>query len=335
MNAEEVIKLSSAEISHLWTTYMNDSGGICHLVHELNIVEDEEIKTLLQDVLNISQSHIEKLIEIFNKENFPIPHGFKLDEDVDVDAPRLFSDEYALNSVNEFGRMGLNAYSVALSTALREDVYTFFSNCLSESDEIIKKSNELLLAKGLYVKSPNLSIPENIDYVEDKSFLAGFFTDKRPLISTEITNLYTNFKRNALGAATMIGYSQVAENKDVVDYIVKGKKIAEKHCEIFGDLLKDNDLPCPTMLGAEVTDSTSYTFSDRKMMYYTTVLIAVSIGYYGSSLAMSPRRDIGLMYTRLSVEIMKYADEGARILIKHGWMEEPPRSLDRDELVKK
>ncbi|SHN28305.1 DUF3231 family protein [Gracilibacillus kekensis] len=331
----KVIRLTSAEITQLWNTYMNDSGTICHLEHELNHVEDEQIKPILQHALAISKSHIKKITELFNAEGYPVPHGFKLDEDVNVTAPKLFSDVYTLIAANYLGKMGLNAYSMALPVVHRSDVYAFFSDCLRESVEIIRKSNELLLSKGLYIKSPYLPTPENFDFVKDKSFLAGYFGEKRPLIGAEITNLYTNFQRNALGSATMMGYSQVANNSDVTEFILKGKEIAQKHCEIFESYLNENDLPSPVRWDTEVTDSTAYTFSDRKMMFYSTTLTAISIGYYGASISMSPRRDIGIMYSRLVAEILKYADDGAKLMIKHGWLEEPPRALDRDELAKK
>ncbi|RKQ31563.1 DUF3231 family protein [Oceanobacillus halophilus] len=329
------MKLTSGEITNLWNMYMNDSGVICHLEYELNKVEDIEIKGLIQYALDISKSHINTITKILNSENYPIPHGFKLDEDVDVTAPRLFTDTYSLFSTNNLGKMGLNAYSAALPFAVREDIYTFFSECLRESDDILKKTNDLLLSKGLYMKLPLLPTPENFDFVEKKSFLAGYFREKRPLTGAEITNLYANFQRNALGSATMIGYSQVAKKSDVIEYILKGKEIAQKHCEIFGSYLSESDIPSPTTLDTEVTDSTSYTFSDRKMMFYSTSLTAISVGYYGTSMSMSPRRDIGVMYSRLIGEILKYANEGAKIMIKYGWLEEPPRALDRDQLAKK
>uniref|UniRef100_UPI00047E73A1 DUF3231 family protein n=1 Tax=Salibacterium aidingense TaxID=384933 RepID=UPI00047E73A1 len=177
--------------------------------------------------------------------------------------------------------------------------------------------------------------PETYDYVKKQNFLSGYFGERRPLTAIEISNLYANFLRNALGSATMMGYSQVARNKEVVQYFKKGKEIAQKHCEIFESYLKDNDLPSPMMLDSEVTDSTTYTYSDKKMMFYCSALTATGMGYYGTSMSMSPRRDIGVMYSRLIAEIAKFADNGARIMIKHGWMEEPPRAADRDELADK
>ncbi|MFD2704982.1 DUF3231 family protein [Salibacterium lacus] len=327
------ISLTSAEISQLWITYMNDSAAICHLEQEMNIVEDTEIRNLLQYALEVSHSHIRTVTELFHNENYPIPHGFKLSEDVDVTAPRLFSDTYYLNSLNQLGKLGLNNYNMALSLVVREDIYYFYSACLTESDKIIKWSNDILLSKGSYIRPPYLPKPKTFDYVHKKSFLAGYFGERRPLTGMEIANLYANFQRNALGSATMMGYSQIAQNKEVVQFLKRGRDMAQKHCDIFESYLKENDLPSPMMLDSEVTDSTTYTFSDKKMMFYCSTLTTISLGYYGTSMSMSPRRDIGVMYGRLMAEVAQFADKGANIMIKHGWMEEPPRAADRDELA--
>nr|WP_269671168.1 DUF3231 family protein [Metabacillus litoralis] len=85
---------------------------------------------------------------------------------------------------------------------------------------------------------------------------------------------------------------------------------------------------------AEVTTSTSHTFSDRLMMYFTSGLIAMSVGYYGTGASQSPRGDIPSMYNRLSLEIQLYAEDGANIMIINGWLEQPPMAADRDELIR-
>lgn len=327
--------LSSAEITSIWTAYMNDTGLICQLQQFSAKVNDEEIRLLLQHAVELAQGNIQTLTEIFKKEKYPLPYGFKTEEDVDITAPRLFSDTYVLNYLHTGAQTALQAYSISLSYAVRADIYSYFNECITQLTKHLREIRELLLSKGLYIRSPNLPTPENYDFVKSQSFLTGYFGERRPLAGTEIVNLYANFQRNALGSATMIGFSQVAKSKEVRKYLVRGKEIAQKHCEVFGSTLREDDLPVPMTYETEVTDSTTYIFSDKLMMFYSTALIALSVGYYGSSMAMSPRRDIGVEYSRLVLEILKYAEDGAKIMIKNGWMEEPPRALDRDELAKK
>ena len=331
----KTIKLTSAEITNLWTSYMNDKAAICQLKYFEAKCVDKDIKPLIEHALSISQSHITKITDIFNKETYPIPYGFNLEEDVDISAPRLYSDTFVLTYLEQMGKIGLNLYSGYLSYATRDDVYQFFSDCLAEGDGLLKQVNNTSLNKGLYIKSPYLPIPENVDFVKKQSFLTGYLGERRPLTGPEITNLYGNFQRNALGVSTIMGFSQVAKNRDVQQFFNRGKEIAKKHCKIFASVMSSSDIPAPTTWDTEVTDSTNYTFSDKLMMFHTTSLISLSIGYYGTSISTSPRRDMGVHYDRLLHEIMLYAEDGAEIMIKHGWMEEPPRALDRDELSKK
>lgn len=320
MEHEKNVKLTSAEITQLWTAYMNDSALICQLNQFLSKVKDEEIRPLIQQAVDITQGNLKTLTEIFNKENYPIPYGFKMDEDVDVNAPRLFTDTYVLNYLHEGAQVALQGYSISLSSSVRADVYSYFNECISQLTKHLREVKELLLAKGLYIRSPNLPTPENYDFVKSQSFLTGYFGERRPLVGTEIANLYNNFQRNALGIATMIGFSQVAKSKEVRKFLVKGKEISQKHCEIFGSIMREDDIPVPMTFDTEVTDSITYTFSDKLMTFYCTALIDLSVGYYGSSMAMSPRRDLAVQYSRLVAEILKYADEGAKLMIKmDGW----------------
>jgi len=335
LEPEKNVKLTSAEISQLWTVYMEESANVCQFQYFLAKVEDEEIRPIVQHSLKLAQSHIQKITEIFNRERYPIPYGFNMEEDVDITAPKLYSDTFILHYLHTMGGITLQAYSLGIQLGVRADVYSFFAECHQEATEILREIRELLLSKGIFIRTPNLPIPESYDFVKSKSFLAGYFGERRPLTGTEMTDLNMNFQRNALGAAVMIGFSQVAQSKEVRQFLVRGKEIAQKHCEVFSSILVEDDIPVPMTWNTEVADSTTFTFSDKFMMYLTTVLIGLSVGIYGTSMSMSPRRDLGTQYTRLSGEILKYAEDGAKIMIKNEWMEEPPRALDRDELAKK
>src|SRR5699024_9578937 len=114
------------------------------------------------------------------------------------------------------------------------------------------------------------------------------------------------------------------------------REIAGKHLEVFSSILSNNYLSEGTLnLTSEVTDSTVSPFSDKLMLYHITALIASGVGQYGASMSVSPRRDLGEKYARLSAEIALYAEDGANIMINKGWMEQPPKAADRKELAKK
>lgn len=133
----------------------------------------------------------------------------------------------------------------------------------------------------------------------------------------------------------MAGFSQVAKDKDVRQFLQRGIDIAKKHVKIFGGKLEDSNLPVPMSWDSDISTSTTYTFSDKLMMFYTSALIALSVNYYGTAIAESPRVDLGVMYNRLSMEIQLYAEDGANLMIKNKWIEQPPMAPDRKDLAEK
>ncbi|WP_106497905.1 DUF3231 family protein [Lentibacillus sp. Marseille-P4043] len=332
MSTEQNIKLTSAELSQLWTSYQNDSGSICMLKHFLQTVEDSEIRPIIEHALKLSQSHIQKLTTIFAKEDYPLPNGFSESQDLNTDSPRLFTDNYMLQFIKQSAQISLSGYGVAKSLAVRSDINEFYAQCLTEVNQLDTMTKNVLLSKGLYVRSPYIPYPDKIDFVKKQKFLTGWFGERRPLLSLEITNLFSNFQRNALGTATLIGFSQVAKSKKVAQFFVRGKEIAAKQNEVFGSILREDDLPVPMTSDTYVTESKAAPISDRLMMFTVTGLIALGIGYYGTSISTSLRRDLTAHYDRFIHEILKYSEDGANILIDNGWMEEPLQASDRDEL---
>nr|WP_223701778.1 DUF3231 family protein [Sutcliffiella deserti] len=328
------IRLTSMEISQLWAQYLNDSGSICILTYFLEKAEDTEIKPVIEYALKLSIKHIEKLTSIFIEEKHAIPHGFKIEEDVDITAPRLYSDIYVLNFINQMSMVGLTTYGASLSGSTRADITDFYMECLSETMQLFKQSKDLLLSKGLYIRSPYLPNLEKAEFVKKQRFVWDIIGEKRPLIASEISNIFANIQRNALGAATLAGFCQVAQDKQVKKFLVRGIEMAKKHIILFGKKFEESNLPVPTTWATEITDSTVYTFSDKLMMFFTTALIGLSIGYYGTGVAQSPRVDIGVMYNRLMAEIELYSEDGSNIMINNKWLEQPPIASDRDELAK-
>jgi hypothetical protein len=71
------------------------------------------------------------------------------------------------------------------------------------------------------------------------------------------------------------------------------------------------------------------------MMLYTTNLLS-TFGLGSNSLggAFSLRSDIPFTMARLGKKVFNYAKEGGEIMIKNGWMEEPPQVEDRRQLTK-
>lgn len=330
---ENTIRLSSTEQSALWTVYMQDSASRCFLKHFLNTVQDEEIKPIIIEALNYAESHLEKITNIFTEETFPIPSGFS-DNDIDLTAPPLYYDLFALSFIYGNARLGLVLYGKLTSNIARNDVLDLFSTFITETNNLYKKSLNLMLSKGIYDRPPKIPYPNKVDFVEDQSFLTGWLGERRPLNVIELTELFFNIERNYFGVLLLTGFIQVVKDKDIMEYFKKGKDLAEKQAIIFNDILRKDDLLGTVPVTMEVTDSTTSPFSDKLMLYMITTLNSAGIGLIGFSLGASMRRDLGAHYSKILVELMKFLEDGANLMIKRGWMEQPPQSLDRNSLGK-
>ncbi|MET3291014.1 UNVERIFIED_CONTAM: spore coat protein CotF [Brevibacillus sp. OAP136] len=332
MGNERNIRLTSAEIGNLWITYMSDSMAVCVITYFLEKVEDAETRSVLEYALSLSKQHVQRITEIFKSENSPIPQGFT-DEDVNLNAPRLFSDTFFLIYIQNMARIGLTGYSLALPVMVQPDVRDFFNKALSSSAELSNRVTNVLLSKGIFTRPPYISVPDKIDFVKKQSFLTGWFGNRRPLEAMEITQLFLCLLTNIFGKALVIGYSQVAKSQQVRKYMIRGKEIANKHIEVFSSLLVEDDLSLPQTWDSEVIDSTVAPFSDKLMVFHTRVLSMAGVANYGTGIATSLRHDIAVHYTRLATEFALYGEDGINILIENGWMEEPPHADDRKAIA--
>ncbi|PAK41860.1 DUF3231 family protein, partial [Priestia megaterium] len=253
--------------------------------------------------------------------------------DVDAKAPKLFSDTFVLMYLRNMSILGMAASSLALGTITRPDIIAFYKDVLVSFVKLQDLSKDLMLKQGTYIRPPFVSTPDKVDFVKKQQFLKGFLGEKRPLTTVEITHLFINIQTNMIGKSLIIGLAQVAQNKEVKEYLLRGKQLAQKHMDLFSDVLKKEDLPAPMAWDTAVTDSTTKVFSDKLIMFHVTAMIAAGIGNYGTAMAASPRKDIGTRYASLIPEISLYAEDGANIMIKHGWMEEPPQTDDRNQLI--
>ncbi|MEI3607741.1 DUF3231 family protein [Pseudogracilibacillus sp. SE30717A] len=333
MEDKTKIHLTSAEMSSLWTQYINDTAAKYTNAYFLATSEDDEVSPIIEWTKEVAENNLLMMKEIFEKDNFPIPVGFTY-QDVNHKAPKLFSDSFILMFLRQMSIIAMETSSAAIGLATRPDVVTFHKRILKKAVELQDRTRDLMLKQGIYNKTPDLPIPDKAEFIKKQHFLSGYIGNKRSLTSIEIANLFVNIETNAVGKALMIGFAQTAKGKEVVQFMLRGKKIAKKHMKILSQYLINEDLPVTSTWDDEVSDSTTPVFSDKIIMYYALAMNATGIGNYGMAMAQSLRRDLGAKYALLIPEAALYAEDGASLMIKEGWMEEPPQAIDRDKLAK-
>jgi len=294
--------------------------------------KDPDIRSVLVHVLNVSTQHVNSMTELFNKANFPIPHGFT-DEDFDINAKQLFSDSYMLIYTRFIAKYGLSNSQLAFTISTRPDICGFFEGCLNDFIEIHKRANEVLLAKGLLDRTPNIPTPDRVEYVHDvQSFYKGLIGQKRPLNALEIGHISLIASSKSIQNALILGFSQVAKSKKIKDYLSRGKQITDKQLEVLSSLFKDQDLPIPMTYQSQVTDSTESPYSYKLILFHLSVFIAHSIVEFGFATANCARLDLIVTFARLIGELTDYVKDGIDLSIENGWLEMIPESANRKEL---
>ncbi|ALX49821.1 DUF3231 family protein [Lentibacillus amyloliquefaciens] len=329
------IRLTSAEIGSLWTGYMQDSMAQCVLSFMLKHIEDQDIKPAIQYAYDLSSNHLEQLRTIFEKENYAVPNGFT-EQDINMNAPWLFTDTFCLSYVSHMTKVGMIAYSGFISMSAREDIRNYFTQALNATAALYNQTTDIALSKGINARHPYIEVPKETDYVDSKKYFSGLnpFSDKRSLNAVEISHLYTNTFTNTIGAKLCLAFAQTSPSKEIQDFMLRLKEISQKHVKIFIDTLMKDDIEAPHVPDLAVSDSTTQTFSDKLLMYHMSLLSTSGIGNYATAAASSQRSDLMINYERLSLEVARIAKSGADIMIKHEWLEQPPGISDRKKLAK-
>jgi hypothetical protein len=324
-------QLVSSELAMLWSCYVEDTMALCVLKYFLSTVEDPDAKEALKFAMEISEGHLVQLRSLFKQEDIAIPVGFS-DNDVNLNAPRLFSDIFMLRYLNHMARVGSAMYAMAHTTSGRSDIRQYFVRSLNQTTQLYDKVVDTLIAKGIFVRPPVMNKPEKAEFVQKQSFLTDLLGEHRPLTAIEIAHISKNTENNSIGSTLLLGFSQVAHAKDVRVYMNRGHEMSLKHSEILRKMLIEDKVTAPAIWDSTIEKTTVAPFSDKLMMFHVGALSATGIGNYGVAAGASFRIDLAASYTRMMAEVGKYAEAGARMMIANGWLEQPPQAADRKEL---
>lgn len=323
-------KLSSAEMGKLWATYVGNTMGQCVLSYYLNHVDNQDIKNILIQAKRLAYDFNEDIKLIFQNANFPLPVGFT-EDDVDVNAPRLFYDDFYLYYLHYLGKAGMSIYNAAISLVSRDDIVQFFNKTLNDTINLMINVHNIMKSKGIVVSAPPMPAPDGVDFVNRQSFLHGYIGEVRPLHGLEVAHLYGNLSNDITSKALIIGFQQTAQHAKVKKYLERGEKINHKHITLISNKLINDHLPAPSIIDHLVTSSTTPVFSDKLMTFHKIDMFSMKIREYANGASLNGRKDVGAMYAKLLLDVSLYVEDGANIMIDHGWMEQPPLVIDRSE----
>ncbi|RPF51066.1 DUF3231 family protein [Aquisalibacillus elongatus] len=328
-------KISSSEIGVLWITYQQNTMILRMLEYFIEHADDDQAKQILVDVYEDIKPYATKIENIFQTEGAAIPVGFKAD-DVNIGAPKLFDNGFDILFIRLMKEISMGMHTLNLNMCYRPDIVMMMRELTNITQRCYDKCTEYLLEKGILTRSPYVQIPKNVEFVQEVGYLSGFnlFKEKRPLNVVETAHLHHTIESNMVGMQLILGFSQCANEKEVKQYLGEGAAISKEIIKTISNILLDSSLQVPSTPGGNVTGSTVPPFSDKMMMYCVSLFCSFAIG--GSSLgtAFSQRNDLVEKITKIMQDIFAYAHKGAKLMIQHGWLEEPPQTKNNKKSPK-
>lgn len=328
---KEDIKLTSAEIGTLWGEYINGTAVDCVNKYMFSIIEDDRIKSLFEEALNLFNKQKGQIISFLEKDGFPVPVGFN-DSDLIKGAKRLFSDVFCLHYLHIMTLHGLLGHSTALSSSVRRDLRQFYDECDNDAKKMYHQTTELLLEMGHFQRDPYFYPEDRPTFVNGSEFLDGF-GDKRPLAATEIIALSLNIKKKILGKALSLGFSQVTQLKEVREFLKSSQKTSDDQIQSLGKILHEDNLPIPMSWETEITDSREAPLSDKLMLYHVGFLLQTAQAYHGTGLASAMRTDLAMTYEKIILKNLTVTKKWFNIMTKNKWLEQPPLAPNRKEIA--
>lgn len=332
MNTEK-LKLTSSEIGSLWGEYVNGTAIDVVNRYMYSIIEDEAIKAIFNEALKTFEQQKKQIKTFIENEGFPVPIGFN-ETDLYLGKQRLFSDAFCLNYLHVMSLHGLLGHITAFSISVRKDLRDFYDACDNDAKKMYHQTIELLLDKGLFQRDPLFYAYEHPQFISSNDFKDGHFGKGRTLAATEIISISFNIKKSILAKTLSIGFSQVAESKDVRKFLTESEKTADGQIKALAKILQADNLPVPKSLETEVTISTDSPFSDKLLMYHMGFLFQAAQNYHGAGLASAMRTDLATIYEATILQNLIVTNNWFKIMVKNKWLEQPPLAPNRTEIAK-
>jgi hypothetical protein len=328
------VSITSSELANLWMAFQEKTMIIRMLEHFIEHADNEE-KQLLQTHYNAASKAIDIITGIFKEEGAVVPIGFT-ESDVHKGTPKLFDFLYDIMYLHMMTKVEMSLYSLFCGMSYRKDINEFFINLTAESQAINNQATQFLLEKGVLVRPAFVSMPKKVHFVQGNNYRSAFnwFGETRTLNTIEVSLIHHAIETNLVGMQLMIGFAQVAENKEVQNYLVKGMKLSKKIEIDLGEFLRQSFIEPPATHAGKATASKIAPFSDKLMMYNTSLLASFGLGSNALGGAFSLRNDLPVKMALLAKDIFTFAQDGGKIMIGNGWMEEPPQVEDRNQLTK-
>lgn len=324
-------QITSSEIGTLWLTYQEKTMILRMLEYFIEKADDEKAKEIMTNLHSDLEIYVGKIIAIYEQEGAVIPVGYTA-QDVNKDVPKLYDNGFDIMFVRLLKQISMGLHALNLTMTFREDINILFEDLTALTQKYFRICSQYLLEKGLLVRTPFVTMPKSVEFVKNKDYLSANtlnpLSQKRTLNTVEVAHLHKGIESNLTGLQMILGFAQCAHNKEVKKFFHEGAELAKGIIKELSELMIMDELPVPQSPGGNATQSTIAPFSDKLMMYCTSLFCSFSLGSSSLGTAFSLRNDLPIKMSIFTKDVFEYAHKGAKILIKNGWTEEPPQMIN-------
>lgn len=327
--------ISVSEIGSLWQTYQEKTLIMRFLEYFIEKADDTEARNILGGLWQELNFFVREIEQLMTEQGMVIPVGFTK-EDVNLEAPKLYDNGFDIMFIRILKEVSMGLYTLGMNMTYNPKVMQIYEGLTTVTQKIYKLSTSYLLKRGILALPPKVTMPKKTEFIKSKKYMEGlkFLGDKRALNDLEIGILHHNLESNNIGMQLITGFAQCAQKKEVREYFLKGKKLAQKQIRMMEDILREGDVQLSATSGGTVTTSTVAPFSDKLMMHCIYILNGFGLVGTGTGAFFSLRNDLSMKSMLLAKDVYLYAQEGIEIKIKNGWFEEPPQMEDRNQIIK-
>ena len=335
MTTEAKIQLTATELGSLWMIYQSSSA----LVTLFALLKDKTIEKEAQNILNSYITEVQNVKDeiknVFNNENAVIPIAFD-EHDVVKDAPPLFDDIFNIMFLRQMMKFNYSASATFSSMSYMKEVQDIFKLNYDISNKYYVMTTNYLLGKGVLSRPPYATMPKQVEFIDKISYMSGKnpFLERRSLNTIEVGFLNEGIEDNIFGMQLMTGFAQIAKGKEVKEYFIEGKELAKKIITEVSSMLLKSDIQPPSTWAGKATNSTAPIFTDKIMMYITSLISSAALRFNALGTSFSLRSDLHTKFALISKNIFDFSKKGGKVMIENKWMEEPPQMEDRNQLTR-
>jgi spore coat protein CotF len=239
------------------------------------------------------------------------------------------SDKLVLIVLQILSEYGVYGYGLTIGKIETPEVLAYYKTCLSDTTDLYQSITEIIHRKGYQHQPVYIPTVQQAEFVENPSFLAGWWGEQRQVSAIEIDSLIFSLRGAMLAKTMFMVLSEIAKDPKVQKVCKRGKEITGKRVERIQSLNTAENLPFQATYESEITDTTISPFSDRLIMFETLSLSEIAIARYGNALSTVVRRDLSSMLALYIVETGTYLDDVLSLMIEKNWFEQPPMAANR------